>query len=140
MIVILHTTVEVAAKALGVWAVILVLAMLNGVLREALLIPMFGSAPGVVVSGLFLCGLILAVTWFLLLPWLGVRSSSHFLLIGFGWLILTLIFEFSFGLLRGKTMAEILAAYTFKNGNVWPAVLLVTAAAPWLAAKLRGWI
>lgn len=140
MIPILHTTVEVAAKALGVWAVILVLAMLNGVLREAVLIPMFGSAPGLVVSGLLLSCLILAVTFFLLLPWLGVHSSSQLLFIGFGWLILTLIFEFSFGLLRGKTMAEILDTYTFKNGNIWPVVLVVTAAAPWLAAKLRSWI
>lgn len=135
-----HTTAELAVKALGVWVVILVLAMLNGVFRETVLIPKFGSAPGLIVSGLLLSGLILAVTFFLLLPWVGAHSASHFLLIGFGWLILTLIFEFSFGLLRGKSLAEILEAYTFTNANLWPVVLVVTAAAPWLTARLRGWI
>jgi hypothetical protein len=71
---------------------------------------------------------------------LAVRSASQLLLIGLGWLVLTLVFEFSFGLLRGVLPTEILAAYTFKGGNIWPLVLLVTAAAPWLAAKLRGWL
>ena len=55
-------------------------------------------------------------------------------------LFLTLAFEFSFGLLRGKTMAELFSAYAFKDGNIWPLVLAVTAMAPWLAAKLRGWL
>ena len=58
---------------------------------------------------------------------------------GLGWLALTLVFEFSFGLLRGRTLAELLAAYRFEGGNLWPVVLAVTALAPWLAARLRGW-
>lgn len=132
-------TVEIAAKSLVVWAVILVLAIANGTLREAMLIPMLGIAPGEFLSGLFLSCLILAAAY-LFLPWLGVRSTGQLLLIGLGWLVLTLIFEFSFGLLRGKAMAEILQAYMFKGGNIWPLVLVVTAAAPWLAARLRGWL
>jgi hypothetical protein len=71
------------------------------------------------------------------LPWLHARGSQ-LILIGLGWLVATLIFEFSFGLLSGKTLGEILAAYTFKGGNVWPLVLLVVALAPWIAGKLRG--
>lgn len=129
-------TARTAAKALAVWVAILALAIANGALREAVLIPNLGTMPGLILSGILLSCLILAITC-LLLPWLGVNSSCQLLLIGFGWLTLTLIFEFSFGLFQGKPLITILEAYTFKDGNIWPVVLIVTAAAPWIAAKLR---
>jgi hypothetical protein len=133
------TTVEVAAKALAIWVVILVLAIINGTFREAVLIPKLGGSSGLFLSGLLLSLLILAATY-LLLPWLGIRRSGQLLLIGVCWLALTLVFEFSFGLLRGKALPEILGAYTFKGGNIWSVVLVVTAVAPCLAARLRGWL
>ena len=131
-------TVAVAIKVLVVWAAILVLAVINGTFREAVLIPNLGTASGLILSGLLLSLFILGATY-LFLPWLGVRRPYQLLLIGLCWLALTLVFEFSFGLLRGQAPAEILEAYTFKGGNIWPVVLMVTAAAPLLAAKLRGW-
>lgn len=132
-------TIEIAAKALAIWAAILGLAIINGTFREVVLIPKLGNTSGLILSGVLLSIVILAATY-LLLPWLGIRRSRQLLLIGLCWLILTLAFEFSFGLLRGKALPEILGAYTFKDGNIWSAVLVVTAVAPWLAAKLRGWL
>lgn len=132
-------TIEIAAKALAIWAAILGLAIINGTFREVVLIPKLGNTLGLILSGVLLSIVILAATY-LLLPWLGIRRSRQLLLIGLCWLILTLAFEFSFGLLRGKALPEILGAYTFKDGNIWSAVLVVTAVAPWLAAKLRGWL
>lgn len=73
------------------------------------------------------------------LPWFGVQTPMQLIFIGLGWLTLTLLFEFSFGLLRGKSMIELIDAYTFKDGNIWSVVLLITAVSPWLAAKLRGY-
>jgi len=125
-------------KSLLIWLGILVLAIVNGALREAFLVPSLGQIPGFIISGVFLSLLILFVTY-VSLPWLGVRRVNHFVAIGLGWLILTVIFEFSFGLLQGKTLAALIEAYTFKGGNIWPLVLLVTACAPYMAAKLRGW-
>jgi hypothetical protein len=52
--------------------------------------------------------------------------------IGLGWLALTLIFEFSFGLWQGKSLQVLLEAYTFKDGNIWPVILVVTVLAPYL--------
>lgn len=132
-------TADLAFRALAVWAVILILAVANGALREAVLIPRLGTTPGLVLSGSLLSGLILAVAY-LFLPWMGAHTTSQLWSIGAGWLLLTLVFEFSFGLGSGKNLSEILAAYTFRDGNLWPAVLVVTLVAPWLAAKLRGWI
>jgi hypothetical protein len=124
-------------KALVTWAGILVLAVLNGALREAALIPKLGTSAGLVLSGVFLSALILAVAY-LSLPWIGARRPVELVGIGLGWLALTLVFELSFGLWQGKSWQVMLEAYTFKDGNIWSVVLVATALAPYLAAKLRG--
>jgi len=134
----MHTAI--IFKAFSVWGAILVLAILNGVLREKILLPALGSGPGLFLSGVSLAAMILLLAW-LTLPWLGVTQRAGFLYVGIFWLILTLIFEFSFGmLLQGKSWHSMLQAYTFSNGNIWPLVLLVTGAAPYIAAKFRGLI
>ena len=129
----------VVGKAFSVWVAILGLAIANGMFREVVLTATLGEVPGLVVSGVLLSCLILFVTY-LSLPWLGVLGCSQLIGIGLMWLVLTLVFEFSFGLAQGKTLSVLLEAYSFEGGNIWPLVLLVTALAPWLAAKVRGWL
>lgn len=129
---------HVATRVLAVWAGILMLAVANGALREAVLVPRLGRTAGLVLSGTSLSTLILLVAY-LSLPWLGVRRPAELLGVGLAWLALTLVFEFSFGLLRGRPLSEILQAYTFSDGNIWPIVLAVTALAPYAAARFRGW-
>ncbi|MBN7795892.1 hypothetical protein [Parahaliea mediterranea] len=133
-----HPATGLALRALVAWLAIAALAIVNGLLREAILIPSLGDAPGLALSGILLCCIILALSY-LLLPWLGARRPVQWLLIGISWLLLTLTFETAVGLLQGKSLAVILENYDFKDGNIWPVVLLVTAAAPWWAARLRGW-
>lgn len=125
------------AKSLTIWLVILFCAVANGALREGVLIPHLGKAPGFFLSGVLLSALILVIT-FLALPWLGAHRQAQLIGLGAFWLALTLVFEISFGRFQGKPWAVILEAYTFKDGNIWPVVLLVTAAAPCVAARLRG--
>jgi hypothetical protein len=129
---------EIALRAIAIWAGILVLAVLNGALREAVIIPKLGTTPGLILSGIVLSTLIFVVAY-LSLPWMGSRRPAELVGIGLGWLVLTLIFEFSFGLWQGKSLQVLLEAYTFKDGNIWPVILVVTVLAPYLAAKLRGW-
>ncbi len=129
-------TVDMVLKAAALWLIILVLAVANGILRESVLVPGLGRVAGFVLSGLILSALVVLVAY-LGVPWL--RAHGRALLgVGLGWLVATLVFEFAFGLLRGKPMGEILAAYTFREGNLWPLVLLVVILAPWVAGKLRG--
>jgi len=125
-----------ASKALIIWLSILALAIANGLFREAVLLPAFGIPAAFVLSGLLLSALIIGVAW-VSLPWLRLRRPGQFWLVGFGWLALTLAFEFSFGLAQGKSWPVTLEAYTFKDGNLWPVVLAVTASAPFIAAKIR---
>lgn len=127
----------IGIKALIIWSGILVLAIANGMLRESVLIPAFGTPAALVLSGLLLSAVILGMTYYSL-PWLQVTSPAGLFAVGFGWLALTLLFEFSFGLWQGKPWPELLEAYTFKDGNLWPVVLVVIVFAPFLAAKLRG--
>jgi hypothetical protein len=120
-------------RAAGIWLLILVLAILNGGFREAVLVPGFGDPVAHLLSGLLLIGCIVLVSY-LLVPRLGARSRLQLLGLGVFWLALTLVFEFGLGLLvQGKSWRALLAAYTFQGGNIWPIVLLVVAVAPLLA-------
>lgn len=124
-------------KAAAVWLVILACAILNGALREAVLLPALGKPAALVASGILLSGLILAVS-VATIRWLGPRSAGQALGLGLVWLCLTLGFEFGFGrLVQHNEWSEILAAYTFKDGNLWPLVLVVTCLAPLLAQRIR---
>ncbi|GGY66046.1 phosphoglycerate mutase family protein [Marinobacter zhanjiangensis] len=128
---------EMTSKALAVWIGILMLAVLNGLLREAILVPNLGAVAGQLLSGIVLSVLILVVAWFSL-PWLGAQHTAQLFAIGLGWLALTLVFEFSFGLWQGKSWQTLFDAYRFRDGNIWPVVLAVTAMAPYCAARLRN--
>jgi hypothetical protein len=125
-------------KSIAVWLVILVCAVLNGGLREALLMPSLGKPIALVVSGVLLSIIIVAVS-FLLAPWLGKLSTSRCLYVGSVWLCLTLVFEFGFGrLVQHQGWPQLLEAYTFKDANIWPLVLVVTFVAPLLAVRVRA--
>lgn len=60
------------------------------------------------------------------------------LLVGILWLALTVGFESSFGLARGRSLSSLLDAYRFKEGNIWPVVLLSISLAPAIGAFFRG--
>ncbi len=54
MQVSMKTLLPSILKALAVWFGILVLAILNGMLREAVLLPAFGAPLGMILSGILL--------------------------------------------------------------------------------------
>lgn len=128
-----------AAKAIVVWLVILALAFANAALREMVLLPWIGRVRGLTLSGVILSALVLVVAY-LALPWIGAVRGVELLAMGVGWLVLTLACDLALGAIQGGGFRQQFDAYLFKRGNLWPVVLLVTASAPYLAAKLRGWV
>lgn len=127
-----------ALRSVASWLLILVLAMLNGALREAVLLPNLSKPVAFVLSGLLLSLAILIVA-VALARWLKLNTPSRCLSVGLLWLCLTLIFEFGFGgAVQGRTWGEMLEAYMFKDGNIWPLVLVVTLFAPLAAARVRA--
>jgi hypothetical protein len=122
--------------AIAAWFAILLLAIANGGLREALLIPRFDLRVGTTASGILLIIAVFAVASALVIlrtP----RNNSQTWLVGAGWLLATLVFEFSFGrIVQGKAWSELFAAYTFKNGNIWPLVLVAVFCATYLCQQI----
>jgi predicted small integral membrane protein len=125
-------------KALAVWCVILALAFANAGLREVVLAPRLGKVRSLTASGVLLSVLVLAVAY-VSLPWIGAVRMREWLAVGLGWFALSLAFDLLLGIAQGERLRQQLGAYLFRRGSLWPIVLLVTASAPYLAARLRGW-
>lgn len=125
-------------RTLLIWFGLLLLAILNGGFREAVLIPRLGRAPGQAVSTVMLSLLILAAGW-VAIPWIGPRTLQDAWMIGVLWLVLTLAFEFLGGhFLFGKPWQELLTDYNILAGRIWVLVLIVTLMTPIIAFTRRG--
>lgn len=124
-------------RSLVAWCVLLVIAVLNGTARVALLNPRLGERTGHLISSLTLSLLILLLAWFLA-PWMGIPSARAALGVGGLWLLLTLAFEFGFGrFVAHKSWGDLLHDYDLAAGRIWVLVLLCTFLAPLLAGRLR---
>jgi len=127
----------VLLRSIAAWLLILVFAVLNGVFREAVLMPKLGKPAAFVLSGALLSGWIVVVAA-VLARWLGLKDVTRSLSVGMLWLCLTVAFEFGFDrVMQGRSWPEMLEAYTFKDGNIWPLVLVVTFFAPVVARRFR---
>lgn len=125
-------------RAIAVWLLLMLMAIVNGLMREALITPRVGERAGHVASTLILCSVILLVAW-LTIRWLGPRSLGAAWIIGVTWLLLTLSFEFLAGrYLFGHPWQRLFADYDLSQGRIWPLVLFATLVAPVLAVRLRG--
>ena len=125
-------------RAFSGWGLLLVLAVLNGGVRDTWLTPRLGDTAGRALSSVLLSLLILLATW-LTIRWIGPRTGGQALGLGALWLLLTLAFEFGAGRYAfGKSWSDLLADYDLSRGRIWILVLVVTLLAPGLAARLRG--
>lgn len=125
------------AKALLVWILLVVVAVLNGGARNAFLAPRFGELGGHVIGTGILCGVIFFVAW-LTIPWLGPRAVHQALLIGTVWMFLTVAFEFLAGhYLFGNSWTRLLADYNLLRGRVWILVPLASLLPPLWAFSRR---
>jgi hypothetical protein len=125
-------------RALAVWFLLLILAVLNGGSRDAWLSPRLGDTAGRAISSLLLSGLILLATW-ATIGWIRPNSSGQALRIGMFWVVLTLAFEFLVGHYGfGKSWPELVADYDVRRGRIWIVVLIATLLAPWMTARWRG--
>jgi hypothetical protein len=117
-----------------VWFILLVIAVLNGGFREAVLAPQMGRGVAQAVSTVMLSVLILAVGW-ISVPWIGPQTIQDAWTIGIIWVVLTLAFEFLGGhFLFGKPWQEL----NLFAGRIWVMVLIVTLMTPVIAFTRRG--
>jgi len=117
--------------AFGIWAVLLVLAIINGSIRNSVYASKLGDYKGHVISSIMAIAYTLAITYFFVSNVKPDVTKTDLLLIGAFWLIITIIFEFGFGhYVMGHSWNHLLADYNIFKGRMWSLVLLTTFAAP----------
>ena len=125
-------------KSLIIWFCFIPIAILNGGLREYVLAKAIGEEWALPVSGIILSVCIFLITWLLLPRMIKAFTSKDGWLIGIGWALLTIVFEFAAGLAGGSTVSELLAAYNPLSGNLWLLVLLTTLLSPVIVRKVKA--
>lgn len=120
-------------RAVAVWSLILVFAVINGFVRERFIVPALGDLPGHIVSTLILSAVVAAAI-LLTAGWVGPDSLGSAFLIGGMWVAMTLAFEFLAGhYLFGNSWEKLFADYNISHGRIWPLVLLTEFLAPAVA-------
>lgn len=125
-------------RALTVWLIMVVVAILNGGFRNAVITPRLGERAGHLISTATGCAAFLLLMW-LTLPWIGARGRRHLMLLGVSWFVLAVAFEFLAGhYLFGNSWEMLVADYNVLRGRVWAVVLLVMLLGPQWMGRLRG--
>lgn len=131
-------TLLLAVKILGLWVLLALVAIINGVVRDKLIAPQIGESLALPLSGVSLSLFIFLVT-LIFVPLLAISSPCSFLYVGIIWVLLTLALEFLFGhYVVGESWGKIIEVFYIHRGNLYVLALLAAAPSPWLAAKIRG--
>ncbi len=124
-------------RAVLIWCALLVIASINGVAREAALIPRIGELAGRALSTLALSTLIVILTW-ISIGWMAPRSAQQAWAIGVIWIVLTLAFEFLAGhYVFHNPWSRLLEDYNVIRGRIWILVLITTLVSPRVCAGLQ---
>ena len=127
----------VIVRALVVWVGMLLIAIANGTFRVGVLELRMVEAAAHATSTIMLCFLILVYTW-TTISWIAPQSFLQAIAVGILWVVLTVGFEFGFGLfVADRPWPELLAEYNVLQGRVWALVLITIAFAPYLTARLQ---
>lgn len=125
-------------KSTALWLLMVVVAVLNGILRDAVLAPVIGAGAALPLSGITLSLLVWLVAYGGV-GWVAATRSGVYRAIGLFWVMLTLSFEYLFGhFVAGKSWQEINQVFDLSSGDLFVVVLVVTAVSPVVCARLRG--
>lgn len=118
------------------WFPMLLLAIINGVGRDLGYKKYVGELTAHQISTGTLIILFGFYIWFIgnKFPF---DSERQAIFIGFFWLILTLIFEFGFGLARGNSLTHLLEDYNILKGRLWVLIPIWITIAPYIFYKLN---
>lgn len=105
------------------WLPMIGIAFANATIRQLFLVKYFTELQANQLSTVTLtalCALYIGSIY----RFLEIQSLSQAMLIGFIWMILTTLFEFSLGLSLKKPMATLLVDYNILQGHIWPIFLV----------------
>lgn len=115
-----------------------ILAIVNGAVREKLYGPFMGELSAhqlSTLSGIILFGLYI---WILTGIW-RIETSNQAFVIGIMWVIMTVLFEFIFDhFIMNHPWGKLFHDYNLLEGRVWLLVLIWTAIAPYVFYRIRS--
>lgn len=128
---------QVIIRAAITWFIFIPVAILNGTFRQFFLLPHLGDTSARQISTLMLSIIYVLISYLLMRNQIANLNPNKLLMIGFAWLILTLIFEFGLGILGGKTWEYMLSDYKLSEGRIWPLFLLTVLITPYLVKLIK---
>ena len=135
-------TPKLCLYALAVWLALVVVAILNGALRNYTYSRVVGEYAAHVISSVILVLLFLLITYAFLANVKVAYRNFDLLIVGAIWLGLTITFEFLFGhYVAGHSWGRLLSDYDIFKGRVWALVLLAVFLGPLImgrVARLKG--
>lgn len=127
-------------KTSMIWFVIVILAIVNAIFRETVLVSLLGQNIALPLSGILLSLIVFIVTY-LSSPLFGKNNILIYFLMGLQWVVMTLLFEFLFGYyVIGKSWSSLLQVFNIMKGDLMILVLLVSLFSPILVAKIKNYI
>jgi hypothetical protein len=113
------------------WIPMVAIALANGALRQATFGKVLSEKRAHQVSTLIGSALITVFIWALFHRW-PLSSAWQASSVGLTWLILTVLFEFGFGRLIGRSWPEMLRDYNLGKGRMWGLFLCWLTIAPYV--------
>jgi len=124
-------------KYFFLWLPMIVIAIINGVIRQGFYLTFLDELSAhqlSVLSGIIFFSIYI---WFITGKW-KLNSYKQTMLIGFMWLIMTILFEFVFGhYVMGHSWDKLFHDYNFLAGRLWVIVLLWITISPTIFYHLR---
>ncbi|MBN2159606.1 MAG: hypothetical protein JW807_09435 [Spirochaetes bacterium] len=120
------------------WTPMIVIAMINGALRDLtygkcvgdLAAHQLSTATGMILFGVYI--------WAIGLRW-KLESARQAVIVGIIWLALTVAFEFLFfHYVVGHSWSDLLGAYNILEGNAWVLVPIFITVAPYLSYRFHS--
>ncbi len=117
------------------WLVLMLLAIGNGILREATYGKHLSELHAHQLSTITAAVVFGIAVWLLAKHW-SLESTRQAIVVGLSWLVLTLCFEFIFGhYIAGHSWSRLLQDYDLSSGRVWPLLLVWITLLPYLAYR-----
>lgn len=127
------------AWSLGLWCLMVLCAVLNGIFRQSILLPRIGKHAGHIVSSVILSLAVLLVSFAFFSLSSVDYSDLDLWFVGILWVVLTTGFEFGFGhFVMKRSWSMLLEDYNLLKGRVWSLVLLVTFLSPYLMGSIAS--
>jgi hypothetical protein len=118
------------------WLPMIVIAFGNATLRQLVLTRYFTETVSHQLSTITLI-IFCAIYTGLVYPFLKIQHAGQALLIGFIWMILTILFEFSLGRFLNRSWDSLLQDYNLAAGRIWTLFLLTLFLLPTIFYLLK---